>query len=72
MPYVVNSTKDAVTVDIVNRKNNLLRTETIQGNDYIRIQKGEYYRTTYQDYSEGSPPRIGLVLCDGTNYFLIS
>lgn len=70
--YVVNQNVNEVTVEIVNRKGSRIKTVTIAGNDYERLQNGEYYKTTYENYRDGFPPTIGIVLCNGTNYILFN
>lgn len=70
--YVVNQNATAVSVDIVNRKGSLLRTVTIEANDYERLRPGEYYLTTYVNSVDSPETRTGQVLCDGTNYILIN
>lgn len=72
MGYVVNQNIEAVEVDIVNRKGSLIRRVRILGNDYVRLKPGEFYLTTYENYRDGSPPIIGQVLCNGTNYILFN
>lgn len=72
MGYVVNQNSTPVNINIVNRKGSLIRTATIEANDYTHLAPGEFYLATYENYQNGSPPSIGLVLHDGTNAILIS
>lgn len=68
--YVVNSSSEPITIEIVNRKGNLIERVDLQANDSYKLMPGQFYKSTYLDY-ETSPPEVRVCLRNGKNTILL-